>query len=254
MIDFHSHLDLYPDPVRVAQQANVRNFFTFCVTTSPSAWQTTSYVFRDLHRVGVGLGLHPEILHKKQSEVQDLLNGVSQAKLIGEIGMDGSPQYKSTWQLQRKVFSTTLQECSRIGGRILSVHSRRAVSAVLDDVERFARNCVVVLHWFSGTKMQVEKAVSLGCYFSVNPLMLSTSVGRSIFSLLPKTRILFESDGPFASINRHPIMPWSIPQLMKQGYINECYVDDCLSQSVATTEELLKMISWVNVRYSSDNL
>ena len=216
MTDFHTHLDLYADPIYVARKANESNAFTFCMTTSPRAWQMTTKVFSGLYRVGVGIGLHPEVLHTKLTEVPSLLDGIVRTRLIGEVGMDGSPQYRPYWLKQREVFARTLQECSRMGNRIVSVHSRRAVDAVLDVIESYAKNVAIVLHWFSGTKAQLERATSLGCYFSANPLMLQSLAGRKLFSALPRKRMLLESDGPFATAQGQPIMPWGHYDLVRQ--------------------------------------
>lgn len=231
MTDFHTHLDLYPDPIGVAKRANECNAFTFCMTTSPRAWEATSAVYSGFSRVGVGLGLHPEILQTKQAEVRPLLEGICRTRLIGEVGMDGSPQYRPYWRRQREVFALTLQECSRFGNRIVSVHSRRAVDAVLDEVEKCAKNVVVVMHWFSGNKAQMERATSLGCYFSANPLMLKSAMGRDVFFSLPRERVLLESDGPFATADGRPIMPWEHYELIRQNcdgvLLGKEYFDQC---------------------------
>nr|WP_249038340.1 hypothetical protein [Paracoccus pantotrophus] len=42
MIDFHAHLDLYPDPHTVARECVVRDLYVLSVTTTPSAWSGTA--------------------------------------------------------------------------------------------------------------------------------------------------------------------------------------------------------------------
>ena len=46
------------------------------------------------------------------------------------------------------------------------------------------------------------------CYFSVNALMLKSKKGRDLASRIPSELVLPESDGPFATLNGKPIMPW----------------------------------------------
>lgn len=208
MIDFHCHLDLYKDPIRVAMEANRINKFTLCVTTSPRAWLATSKVFVGLKNVSVALGLHPEVVDKKQDELDLMIANVQSARYIGEIGMDGLPQNKARFGLQKRIFESVLEECQRQQGRILSIHSRRAEMEVLGMLEAHPNAGISILHWFSGSRSAMHKAVDMGCYFSVNRLMVSSAHGRALVAELPKNRVLPESDGPFAQINMQALVPW----------------------------------------------
>jgi len=92
---------------------------------------------------------------------------------VGEIGLNGSPEFRSQWQSQRKTFEHILTRCSDAGGRVMSIHSRRASREVLDALEAFPNAGTAVLHWFSGSARDLDRAVSLGCWFSVGPGMLA---------------------------------------------------------------------------------
>lgn len=208
MTDFHTHLDLYKNPLAVAGEANRRNEFTLCVTTSPRAWMTTSRAFEKLDNIAVGLGLHPEIVRQKINELDMMVANIPKAKFIGEIGMDGMPQNKKTWQLQKRIFIAILDECQRCNGRVLSVHSRRAESSVLEALENHPDAGVCVLHWFTGTCSDLRKAIDIGCYFSVNKLMALSNHGRELIAEMPRDRVLPESDGPFAQMDMKPLLPW----------------------------------------------
>lgn len=208
MIDLHAHLDLYKTPIRVAEEANRRNKFTLCVTTSPKAWIVTSKVFAPLKNVSVALGMHPEIVDKKQSELDLMIVNVPNVRYIGEIGMDGLPQNKAKFGLQKRIFGAVLDECQRYQGRIMSIHSRRAESEVLAMLEAHPNAGIPILHWFSGSRSDMHKAIDIGCYFSVNRLMVSSAHGRALVVEIPKNRILPESDGPFAQMDTQPIFPW----------------------------------------------
>ncbi|MGO2232257.1 TatD family hydrolase [Psychrobacter sp.] len=58
----------------------------------------------------------------------------------------------------------------------------------------------MVLQFFqhSSTQGQLKRAVNMGCWFTVGPAMLNTKKGQSLVSMMPKDRILTETDGPFA--------------------------------------------------------
>ena len=128
MIDFHCHLDLYPDALNLLPIVAERNLFTLVVTTSPRAWQATSRVFAGYDNIKVALGLHPEIVEKKASERSLLVSCISKTKFVGEIGLDGSRIYQETMPLQEAIFIEALEECERCGGKVLSIHSRNAAS------------------------------------------------------------------------------------------------------------------------------
>ena len=208
MIDLHAHLDLYKDAIQVAAEANMRNKFTLCVTTSPRAWLATSKVFAGLKNVYVALGMHPEIVDKKQNELDLMIANVSNVRYIGEIGMDGLPQNKGKLVLQKRILEAVLDECQRQQGRILSIHSRRAEMEVLGMLEAHPNAGIPILHWFSGSRLAMQKAIDIGCYFSVNRLMVTSSHGRALVAEIPKNRVLPESDGPFAQMNMQPLFPW----------------------------------------------
>lgn len=208
MIDLHSHLDLYPDGLALAQEVNRRNEFTLVVTTSPRAYRATSRVFAGLRNIKVGLGLHPEVSVAKQVELDDLLAGIAKAPFIGEIGMDGSPRFRGSLSIQEPIFRATLSECGRHPGKVMSIHSRGAERRVVELLASTKHEGVPLLHWFSGGLAELENAVRIGCWFSVGPAMLAGEKGRALIARMPLNRVLPETDGPFTSVGGKPLQPW----------------------------------------------
>lgn len=208
MIDFHCHLDLYPDALNLLATVAARNVFTLVVTTSPWAWQATSRMFSGYNNIKVAVGLHPEVVAEKAGERALLVSCIAKAKFVGEVGLDGSRRYQKTIPLQESILNEVLTECERVGGKILSIHSRNAASRVLDLIEQHCRDSTPVLHWFSGTVQEARRAVALKCWFSVGPAMLRGAKGRAILRELPIDRILPETDGPFATHRSASLMPW----------------------------------------------
>ncbi|WP_321813191.1 MULTISPECIES: Qat anti-phage system TatD family nuclease QatD [unclassified Paraburkholderia] len=208
MIDFHSHLDLYPDGLKLAQEVNRRNEFTLVVTTSPRAYRATSRVFLGLKNIKVGIGLHPEVAVAKQRELDDLIGGISLARFVGEIGMDGSTRFRDSLSVQEPIFQAALAECGRWQGRVMSIHSRGAERRVVELLATTKHAGVPVLHWFSGGFAELETAVRIGCWFSVGPAMLKGAKGRALVARMPSTRVLPETDGPFTSVGGMQLQPW----------------------------------------------
>lgn len=208
MIDFHSHIDLYPDPKAIVSECIKRKTYVLSVTTTPSAWKITSSIAKDAPRIQTALGLHPQIAHQRFKELELFDSLLPQAKYVGEIGIDGSSNHKIHLDIQKKVFRHILRSCSRAGGYIMSIHSRAAVSILLDELQQHSDAGIPVLHWFSGSKTELNKAIGHGCWFSVGPSMLLSKKGSDIVSRIPRDRILTESDGPFAKLDGEVVMPW----------------------------------------------
>jgi TatD DNase family protein len=208
VIDFHCHLDLYPDGLMFAQEVNRRNEFTLVVTTSPRAYRATSRVFLGLKNIKVGIGLHPEVAVAKQGELGDLIGGIAHTRFVGEIGMDGSTRFRDSLSVQESIFQAALAECGRWQGRVMSIHSRSAERRVVELLATTKHAGLPVLHWFSGGFAELETAVRIGCWFSVGPAMLKGAKGRALVARMPSNRVLPETDGPFTSMGGVQLQPW----------------------------------------------
>lgn len=208
MIDFHCHIDLYPDPSTILEGIDARGTYVLAVTTTPKAWRGTGKLVGDRKRVRVALGLHPELVAQRHGEVALLCGLLPEARYVGEIGLDGSPAHRDSMDQQRAVFDRILQACAAHGGRIMTIHSRGAATLVLDALEQQRDAGVPILHWFSGTSRELERAIAMGCWFSIGPAMLRSRKGRELASNMPLDRILTETDAPFTRDGDKPLMPW----------------------------------------------
>lgn len=216
MIDFHCHLDLYPDVHSVRDECIKRGIYVLSVTTTPCAWRETSALASNSLRIRTSLGLHPQLAHQRHSELPLFDALIGETRYVGEIGLDGDREFKPHWEKQTKVFEHILKKCSEVGGRVMSIHSKRASSCVLDYLERFPDAGTPILHWFSGSFKDLDRAIELGCWFSIGPAMLEGEKGRAIASRIPRDRILTESDGPFAKIKGITVMPWEVDAAVKK--------------------------------------
>lgn len=207
MIDIHCHLDLYPDPVALIEECDRQGIYVLSVTTTPRAWQQSLKLIDGRRRIRLGLGLHPQIAHERLGELPLFEALLSEARYVGEIGLDGSSELRDQHGAQLRALNTILKACELAGGRPLSVHSRRAATEVLDAMERWPGAGTPILHWFSGSRRELDRAMALGCWFSAGPAMLNTKKGRELAALLPKSRTLTETDGPFGKIGRRPLRP-----------------------------------------------
>lgn len=208
MIDFHCHVDLYPKARAVYADALRRNAFTWLVTTSPKAFQATTSVLASHEAMLISPGLHPEIAGARFQELALLTELIDGTIAVGEIGLDGSKRYGSSYLKQRQVFSTAVKRCHDLGGRVLSIHSRQAVLEVLTILREFPDHGIPVLHWFTGTVSELKAATAQGCWFSIGPAAFNSAAGKALAKRLPKEKVVPESDGPFAKLDGRPVMPW----------------------------------------------
>ncbi len=209
--DVHCHADLYSDVVALRRDVHESGVNVIAVTTTPRAYNGNLLRFGDDNRFRVALGLHPELAASREADLDLFTRLAPGAQYIGEIGLDARPQAFHSLERQRDVFRTILTLC-RAQDKVMSIHSARAVRHVLDDLEQVCsdRTTTKILHWFSGSKKEGARASELGCYFSVNHIMLSTEAGRDLTLSLPRDRILVETDGPLTTNDGRPTMPSAV--------------------------------------------
>jgi len=212
LVDFHCHLDLYPNHAELVGECDRDEIFTLAVTTTPLAWEVNQRLAAKTKYVRAALGLHPQLVKDRADELTNWRQLLANARYVGEVGLDAGPQFYRSFDLQKDVFKTILTDCAHSGGKILTVHSVRAVKVVLDMIEAYLPRSrgAVVLHWFTGTRAEAERAVKLGCYFSINLKMLQSDRHRLMVQALPSERLLTETDGPFVEIDGRRAQPQDI--------------------------------------------
>ncbi|KZB63128.1 hydrolase TatD [Thalassospira lucentensis] len=231
MIDFHCHLDLYPDPKRVIDECVRRGIHVLSVTTTPSAWRGTAKLTQTCPRIQTALGLHPQIVQERKIELQLFESLIDNVRYIGEIGLDGGPESKKHHPDQLRVFRKILDMCGKAGGRVMSLHSRRAANDVLLELKKFPDAGTPVLHWFSGSKAELKMASDFGCWFSVGPGMLRSAKGKELIKSMPRSRLLTESDGPFVEIRGAAVFPWAVEETVSfLGEVWKCPVSEVNEQ------------------------
>ena len=206
-VDFHTHLDLYPDLSSAIAACDRRRTATLTVTTTPKAFARNRELAETSEFVRVALGLHPQLVAERSDEIALFEKLLPQSRYVGEVGLDAGPRHYRSLDLQKSIFERVLRLCALEEGKILSVHSVRATKPVLDMVEEYMprEKGTVVLHWFTGSVNEVRRGVQLGCFFSVNEQMLRSPNGQRVLREIPKTRLLTETDGPFVERNGHPV-------------------------------------------------
>jgi TatD DNase family protein len=213
-VDAHCHLDLYQNPGTVAAGAEAASTYTIAVTNSPGVFARTEQLASGKRFVRAAAGLHPELVSSRRGEIEPLLTLLERVKYVGEIGLDYSMATPEEQQFQRRTLERIVTRCDQLGGRVLSIHSRRAAGDAVAIVGSASR-CKVILHWFSGSIAVARAGVAAGCFFSVNPSMLRSSAGRRLLAEVPEDRLLTESDGPFVRDGARVVEPAAMSRLVE---------------------------------------
>ena len=218
LVDFHCHLDLFPNYLEVVRECEKLKIKTLTVTNAPSVWRQNQLLIKDCKHIKVALGLHPQLAHSHVNEIALFEKFLPETRYVGEVGLDGSSGYKETLNVQKIVFKKVLELCASSRGKILTIHSRQAAREVIDYIEHLLPpdKGKVVLHWFTGSTSQAKRAVEAGCYFSINLKMLEYPRKKALVETIPQDRIITESDAPFVKYKGLQIHPKNMDITIKQ--------------------------------------
>lgn len=180
-LDCHAHIA--PD-VTDTQIRALNGAIIFAMTRSPA--EARAAARRNDATILWGYGAHPGIPSAVAAVTKDnVRRAITQHAVIGEIGLDR----KTALAPQLAALDLILDTCA---GQplLLSLHSTGRTTELLDALTR-QPHPGAILHWFNGTRDDIERATTLGCYFSVNAAMTDERL-----TCIPQDRLLPETDFP----------------------------------------------------------
>lgn len=197
LIDMHFHLDFYPNHLQIYNGINKLCQHTLCVTNQPEIFEACMDMYSVTKYIQFGLGYNPQCVNDAPFNKSAFLRNLKRTKYIGEVGLDFSPKFYANKDKQIEIFDFI---CENSKDKIMSVHCKKAEEELYEILCR-RNNSKVVLHWYSGNELWLEKFLELGAYFSINANMINTDSGRKIIGQISIERLLIESDGPFTKID-----------------------------------------------------
>lgn len=222
MLDSHCHVDQYVTPKQTISEATRRGVFIVAVTNLPSHFKIGLTHTKRIRNLRLAVGLHP-LATQGHTKERDLFREVLPlTSFVGEIGLDFSRKGNSTRSLQVESFRFVATCLSGVQ-KVISVHSRKAESKVLEILEEF-RITPVIFHWYSGPLKLIDQAVEQGHFFSINPSMIRSKSGQRIIDRIPPDRILTESDGPYIRVENKTVEPWHVSQV--EDHLATCWQVD----------------------------
>lgn len=193
LYDTHFHLDLQPDLKMAITEINDNHIYTIAVTNLPDLYRKGKQEVNSSY-IRLALGFHPELVSRYKHQIPLMWELLPNARYIGEVGLDFSSDNNKMEQID--FFEQLVGRIINDSSKIISIHSRRSVSTVLDIISsNFSFK--PILHWFTGSSKELDIAIDRGYYISVNQSMIQTNKGRCLLSQVPKSQLLLETDSPF---------------------------------------------------------
>ena len=205
--DMHVHLDFMNDADEIVKEADELGLGLYGVTVAPRDYEAATRNIKLSENVRIAVGLHPWWAADGRCSPDDALLAadlIRETRFVGEIGLDASPKHVPPDSLptQLSALQTICKACADTGSPdspcILSIHSVQSAGLTMDVLEECGcfGPCRCIFHWFTGSSDELNRAIRLGCMFSVNEMMLNTRRGREYARQIPADRLLLETDMP----------------------------------------------------------
>ena len=149
------------------------------------------------------IGVHPECANDTLEDTVNLIEENHRTiSGIGEIGLDptfrgddgGNDDNDDISQRQYHVFETLLSLAEKFD-KPVSIHSRKSLDNVFEVMTSYNTKRAL-LHWFDGSKKQLQKAMDMGFFVSYGPVMIYANDKQTLLSKTDESKILVETDGP----------------------------------------------------------
>ena len=142
------------------------------------------------------IGIHPECANEELGNISQLIaDNCDHISGIGEIGLDPTYVAKNEDAVkQNHVFETLLSFAEKFN-KPVSIHSRKSLDAVFEIMTSYDTKHAL-LHWFDGSKKQLQKAMDMGFFVSYGPVMIYANDKQTLLSKTDESQILVETDGP----------------------------------------------------------
>lgn len=199
LIDTHCHIhESYELPIsEVLERAHEQGIEgMICVGTSEES-SRQAIAFADAHKEAfASIGVHPHDTSDGYRAIAELAGSSEKLIAVGEIGLDYFYTH-SPKEVQIEALRAQIEVALKHDLPII-FHVREAFDdfwPILDEYEGIRG----VLHSFTDSKENMEKAIAKGLYIGVNGISTFTKdeAQKAMFDAVPLDRILFETDAPF---------------------------------------------------------
>ena len=142
------------------------------------------------------IGIHPECANDDLDEMISLIqDNIDIISGIGEIGLDPTYiQSDDDKKNQFRVFESLLSIAEKYQ-KPISIHSRKSIDDIFEIMTSY-KTKHALLHWFDGSKKQLQKAMDMDFFVSYGPVMIYANDKQTLLTKTNEEKILVETDGP----------------------------------------------------------
>ena len=102
LVDTHLHLDLMGNMRALISELSTPVVGVIAVGTTPRAYERELAFTRGAKGIRVALGLHPQLMAERASEIELFMQLVGDASYIGEVGLDFGKEF-SMWRREATI-------------------------------------------------------------------------------------------------------------------------------------------------------
>jgi TatD DNase family protein len=200
LTDIHIHLsddEFSKDMPFILASMNKLKIRACCVSVDLKSSEKTLELSQISNLILPFVGIHPE--KANTNDLDPLVRLIEENSKhifgIGEIGLDKT--YVSDlgeFKTQELVFHKILSIAEKLK-KPVSIHSRTTLDEILTILPSYSISGIL-LHWFAGSKKQLNRAMECKCFVSYGPAMIYAKDKQVLLSETNPERILVETDGP----------------------------------------------------------
>jgi TatD DNase family protein len=195
LIDTHAHLD-FPEfdqnRSEVIKRAKDAGVGIVSCSLSRDSWEKV----KDIKGIYFTIGCTPYHLEDFKGQYNLIEENTDKILAVGEIGLDYYWLKEDDKREQEKENFIKLLRLAKKYDKPVIIHSRNAESPALDILES-EKIPKAIMHCFSGSKRDAERAIDLGYLISI-PTNISRSKQKQKFAKqLPLESLVLETDAPY---------------------------------------------------------
>jgi len=213
MFDSHIHLSdiaYEKDLIHIIKGMETMKIKACCVSMNFSNSKATLEIAKKSELILPFIGIHPECANDNLDQMLSLIReNIYTITGIGEIGLD--PTYVNSDEdkkNQKQVFESLLSVAEKYQ-KPISIHSRKSLDEIFDLMSSYKIK-KALLHWFDGSKKQLQKAMDMEFFVSYGPVLVYANDKQTLLSKTNEDKILVETDGPVVFGNCFEMKPAEI--------------------------------------------
>lgn len=195
LIDTHAHLD-FPDFDKdrreVIERAQNKEVAVLNCSLDTKGWEKIKG-FKELY---FSIGSTPYRLEDFERQYKLITDNITKLAAVGEIGLDYYWIKEPDKREREKDNFIRFLKLAKEHDKPVLIHSRNAESPALDILQREDME-KVIMHCFSGTLVEAERAIELGYLISIPTNIGKSKQKQELAKKVPLERILLETDAPY---------------------------------------------------------